>query len=169
MSRSITATTAMTDRRQFLVGTGAAALGALLMSRPDRVFAEAARAFHLPHLSPAAAALPPSPSPSLAAFASHIGSTFVVRTTEFGAVRLSLVEVTPARQDALLTGEAFSMLFEGPLAAPLTGTQQELRHSTLGAHVLDLLPIGRALNVQHYQSVIDTRILTPGATTTKAA
>jgi hypothetical protein len=167
MTNSITATAALTDRRQFLVGTGAAALAAVLMSRPDRVLAEAARAFHLPHLSQAAAALPLPVS--LAAFASHIGSTFVVRTTEFGAVRLTLVEVTPARQDALLTGEAFSMLFEGPLAAPLTGTQQELRHSMLGAHVFDLLPIGRALNVQHYQSVIDTRILTPGATATKAA
>lgn len=167
MSNSTTATAALTDRRQFLVGTSAAALGALLMSRPDRALTDAARAFRLPHLSQAAAALPLPVS--LAAFASHIGSTFVVRTAEFGAVHLTLLEAVAARQDALLTGEAFSLLFEGPLAAPLTGTQHELRHSMLGARVFDLLPIGRALNVQHYQAVIDTRILTPGATATKAA
>jgi hypothetical protein len=164
MSRSITATAALTDRRQFLVGTGAAALGALLMRRPDQILIEAARAFHLPHLTKTA---PPLRQPlSVAAFASHIGSTFVARSGEFGAVHLTLLEVTAARQDALLTGEAFSMLFEGSLAAPLTGVQQELRHSLLGAHVFDLLPIGRAIDVQHYQAVIDTRL---PATTTKAA
>jgi hypothetical protein len=32
--------------------------------------------------------------------------------------------------------------------------------------VFDLLPIGRAIDVQHYQAVIDTRL---PATTTKAA
>ena len=97
---------------------------------------------------------------TLARFASHVGSTFVVLAGD-SLVPLTLVEVTtrsphPADR-AGLTGEAFSLIFDGEVSRPLGQRPATVVHRAMGQFRLSIAPFGRQGRGQQYQAVVDRR------------
>lgn len=157
------------DRRRFL-GAGAAMLATLALTRPERALTSALRHVQLPHFGHTSAI----PELSLATFAPHLGTIFEVSAAGFRAVALTLIEVTPPpsrqsqRDGALMSGEAFTLLFEGPTAQNLDAGVYRLRHNALATMDLQLSPVGRGLKAQDYQVVIDQRRFESGPAPRKA-
>lgn len=99
---------------------------------------------------------------SLARFTPHLGSEFVVRPqAALRPVRISLVEATARQPNPLdrqgLTGEAFSLVFAARDAGAFGPGIHTLVHPVLGAFSLFLVPVGRAIQGQRYQAVVDRR------------
>lgn len=100
---------------------------------------------------------------SLARFTPHVGSTFAVLSGDsLLPLRLTLVEATarsphPADR-AGLTGEAFSLIFDGEVARPLGRHPSIVVHRALGRFPLSITPFGRQGRGQQYQAVVDRRV-----------
>jgi hypothetical protein len=77
-------------------------------------------------------------------------------------VRLRLVEATPTpahpADRAGLTGEAFSLIFQGEGSHPLGRRPSTVVHAVLGRFPLSVTPFGRDGRGQQYQAVVDRRV-----------
>jgi hypothetical protein len=154
------------DRRRFLVG-GGLAMVSVLLTRPDVAITRTLENVHLSRFGDAA-----PQTLALSTFTPHVGSTFLVTAGAFEVVALKLVDAAapPVRkaQNPRVTGEAFSLHFEGSTEALLTDGVHTLRHASLSPLALFLAPVGRGLKVQDYQTVIDHRSFKSGTSPKKA-
>jgi hypothetical protein len=104
---------------------------------------------------------------SLSDFAPHVGSRFNLVTKLSGLVPVTLIEAvaSPARSKGVkpISGEAFSLLFEGVAGAVVAQGAFAIRHEVLPESTYFISPVGRGLKVQDYQVVIDQRIFASGS------
>jgi hypothetical protein len=142
-------------RRSLLVGAGATIAGLAL----------AGRGFTAP-LSPETRPTADFDELSITSFLPHVGSTFTVRTIVHGTVSLELLEAVATlphpSEPRLIRGEAFDLLFSGPLQTPVPADIQQLSHSALELPTLFLSPVGRSARFQDYQAIVDRRIFESG-------
>jgi hypothetical protein len=104
---------------------------------------------------------------SIAHYVPHIGSRFDLVTPLAGLVPVVLVEavaapVKPSGQ-VPVSGEAFSLLFEGATGAIAVEGTYLLRHARLPETTHFVSPVGRGLKAQDYQIVVDQRVFTSGS------
>ena len=148
------------DRRRLLVG-GAALAGLVLVGRTAPLISEA--------VSSGAGS---TGTLSAASFAPHVGTLFGVRAAGVGAVSLRLIEATAIAghpsEPKLLSGSAYTLIFEGPPGSPLPAGSYRLRHPTLDLPPMHVSPIGLTSRVQEYQIIVDTRTFESGTTPPKA-
>jgi hypothetical protein len=148
------------DRRRLLVG-GAALAGLTLAARS------------VPLISGAVSSgSGPTGALSAASFTPHIGTVFRVRGDGVGALSLRLVEVTATHghrsEPTLLSGSAFTLIFEGPAASPLPSADYQLRHDVLDLPPMYVSPVGLTSRVQDYQIIVDTRVFDSSTASRKA-
>ena len=86
-------------------------------------------------------------------FAPHTGSSFDLSLPGGGALALTLLEVSPLGRDAPPQRRPFSLLFAGPLAPPLAQQIHPLRHESLGALDIFLVPVGQTAERREYQAI----------------
>jgi hypothetical protein len=88
-----------------------------------------------------------------AAFRGQLHTRFLIRGDEGRVVEMELVEVaeraSPAGQ------ERFSLVFRGPLDAPLAQEAHALEHDVIGGGSLFLVPIGRDERGYSYEAVFN--------------
>ena len=148
------------DRRRLLVG-GAALAGLALVGRAAPLFSGAASSG-----AGSTGAL------SAASFTPHIGTLFGVRGAGVGAISLRLVEVAATQghrsEPRLLSGSAYTLIFEGPVESPLPAADYHLRHAVLDLPTLHVSPIGLTSRVRDYQIIVDTRTFESGTVPRKA-
>jgi hypothetical protein len=171
MDGTVTSSFALTqalpvDRRRFLVG-GGLAMVSVLLTRPDVAIGRALENVHLRRFGDATPQVL-----ALSTFTQHVGSTFLVTAGAFDVVALKLIDATspPVRkaQNPRVTGETFSLIFEGTTDSLLAEGTHQLRHASLAPLALFLAPIGPGIKVQDYQAVIDHRTFEPGTAPQKA-
>jgi hypothetical protein len=106
-----------------------------------------------------AASHPPSvPLPQLAAFALHVGETFVLRVGERQSLDVDLVEARsrrPSGSSATATDRPFSLVFLSRGPAPLPQRIYRLEHPTLGAMELFLVPLGPQGGRMRFEAVFN--------------
>lgn len=148
------------DRRRLLFG-GAALAGLALVGRGVPLITEA--------VSDDAGS---TGGLTAASFAPHVGTLFGVRAAGVGAVSLRLIEATSSpshpSEPTLLSGSAYTLIFEGPPEALVPTGSYRLRHPVLDLPPLHLFPIGRTVRVRDYQIIVDTRTFESGTTPRKA-
>lgn len=139
------------NRRSLLLG-GAAALAGLVVTGTQ---------LSLPSL-PFLDAAPRVGELTAATFTPHVGSTFAIRTAAEGVVSLVLTEVVRVRrhpsEPAVISGEAFSLLFEGPKGTIIEAAEHQLIHQVLTVPSLFVHPYGRSSTTQEYQVIVDHRL-----------
>jgi hypothetical protein len=88
-------------------------------------------------------------------FSDKVGQTWTMNEPEAPPIELTLIEVEPLRNYAKLAREPFSLLFTTHGDFVLPQRIYGLRHATLGAMELFLVPIGREGDVTTYQSLFN--------------
>lgn len=92
----------------------------------------------------------------LADFLPYVGTSFDVATAAGPRTRLTLVEATdlPARGQSAtpVTGDAFSLVFDGGVAAAIPSATYNFTHPSLGRFALFLHPVGRG---QRYEVIVN--------------
>jgi hypothetical protein len=114
---------------------------------------------------PAGAVAPPAREPlTLAEVLPHVGSRFDVWVKPLARERVTLIEATgrtPRSQGGRqVTGEAFSLLFDAGRSRVPAGTHL-FRHPALGWFTLFVSPVGRGLNGQRYEAIVNRLALVP--------
>jgi hypothetical protein len=108
---------------------------------------------------------------SFADVVSHVGSEFDL-VSAVGVLPITLIEAVaaPVRTSGQMpiSGEAFSLLFEGAAGLVAPEDTHLLRHSTLPDATHFISPVGRGRKVQDYQVIVDQRIFASGSVPKKA-
>jgi hypothetical protein len=99
---------------------------------------------------------------TLARFTPHVGSQFTVRASNAGPVTATLEEASatephPADRPGV-RGEAFSLIFRGPRQPVVGDGKHTLAHPALGTFPLFLVAVGRGVDGQGYQAIVDRRV-----------
>ena len=85
-------------------------------------------------------------------FVPHTGSSFALSLPGGETLALTLLEVSPLGRDAPQR-RPFSLLFAGPVAPPLVQQIYPLRHESLGALDIFLVPVGETTERREYQAI----------------
>ena len=88
-------------------------------------------------------------------FADKVGQTWVIDEPDAPAIELTLTEVENLRNYAKLEREPFSLWFTTKGDFVLPQRLYGLRHATLGAMAIFLVPIGHKDHVSTYQAVFN--------------
>lgn len=88
-------------------------------------------------------------------FSDKVGQIWTLDEPQAPPIELTLIEVEPLRNYAKLAREPFSLIFTTRGNFVLPQRIYGLRHGTLGAMELFLVPIGRADDVTSYQALFN--------------
>jgi hypothetical protein len=91
-----------------------------------------------------------------AAFASQVNSRFRLIAGPATAIEVELIEFTAGSKSA--RHEAFSIVFQAPLDAPLEQRIYQLEHESMGAFELFLVPISKSPEGVRYEAVFNRAI-----------
>lgn len=87
------------------------------------------------------------------AFASRVNSRFRLVTSPDAVMEVELIEFTAVSKSA--HHEAFSIVFQAPVEAPLEQRIYRLEHESMGAFELFLVPIGKSPEGVRYEAVFN--------------
>ena len=88
-------------------------------------------------------------------FSDKVGQAWTIDEPQAPPIELTLIEVEPLRNYAKLKREPFSLLFTTSGDFVLPQRIYGLKHATLGAMSLFLVPVGREGDVTTYQSLFN--------------
>ena len=95
------------------------------------------------------------------AFASQVNTRFRLIAGPDAVMEVELIEFTSGSKSAQY--EAFSLVFQAPVGAPLEQRIYSLEHESMGAFELFLVPIGKSPDGVRYEAVFNRMIdQTPG-------
>ncbi len=88
-------------------------------------------------------------------FAPHVGSAFDLSLADGPALPLTLLSATPLGRDGQTYPKRrpFSLLFAGPAHVKLPQRIYPLRHDSLGALDIFLVPVRETADERHYEAV----------------
>ena len=89
-------------------------------------------------------------------FARNLNTSFVVHHPRWGEVTLDLVAVSDLRETP--RQRMFSLLFRGPLEKPLEQGALPIRHASMGAEDLFLVPVAREEDGFRYEAVFNSLV-----------
>ena len=91
---------------------------------------------------------------TLKTFEPLVGDAFVIRAAD-GAIDAVLTEAASAGDANGAPREPFSLVWRGPLDAPLQQGLHQVEHPSLEPEVMFLVPIGRTADGLDYQAIFN--------------
>lgn len=88
-------------------------------------------------------------------FSDKVGQVWTLDEPEAPPIEVTLIEVQPLKNYAKLKREPFSLLFTTTGNFVLPQRIYAMKHATLGAMSLFLVPVGREGDVTTYQSIFN--------------
>jgi hypothetical protein len=89
-------------------------------------------------------------------FANNLNTPFVLEHTQWGNVRVELIDVSDLRETPRQS--MFSLIFRGPSEQPLQQGLYPMTHATMGTESLFLVPIAREADGFRYEAVFNNLV-----------